>query len=189
MKHYLRRPLIVLCLALATSGTAFARELSDLRTGTRVRATYLAEQDQGKTRSRQITGTLEEITDCTLGVSELPNRPLLYLPLTSITRLERSIRPSRRDEAMRAGFFVGLGIGTAIALPLALDKPKTGEWDLRGLAILVEGFFILAGSAVGSLIALGMPGEKWQDVDLSRITINFESDSGHEGRLLLGFRF
>jgi hypothetical protein len=42
---------------------------------------------------------------------------------------------------------------------------------------------------VGVLVGLVLPGEKWQDVDLSKVTLRFESDSGHEGRVLLGFRF
>ena len=189
MNHTLRRALIALCLIFATSGSTFAEEFSGLQPGTRIRATYLAEQYQGKTRSRQISGTLEELTGCTLGVSKSPNMPLIYLPRENITRLERSIHPSRRDKAMQTGFLTGASLATVITVALVLDKPQPGEWDLRGLAFIFGGMLWLACTTVGVLVGLMLPGEKWQDVDLSKLTLDFATPGDHEGRLLLGFRF
>jgi len=47
----------------------------------------------------------------------------------------------------------------------------------------------LAGTVVGVLVGLMLPGEKWEEVDLRSVIPSFEATGNHGGHLQLGFRF
>lgn len=187
MRDKFRRILSVLCLLILGSGAAHAEDLLELQLGSRIRASYVEDQD-GKTRIRQITGEFTELTDCNLGLRQSPTDPLRYVPRESITRLEKSIHPSSRAHAMTVGFVAGASLGAIFIIPSLGNRPE-GEFDLRGLAFFLGAACILVGTAIGALVGLGLPGEKWQDVDLSSLSIGVQTESGQAGCLQLGFRF
>jgi hypothetical protein len=177
----------VICLVILTAGTASADELHELQSGARIRATYF-EQSEGKTRTRQITGEFADLTDCTLGVSRSPRESVYYLPRESITRLEKSIQPSKRGKAMETGIIVGTCILAASVIPVVAHKRQPGL-DLSGLSVYFGGIAFLVCTTVGALYGLTQPGEKWQELDLSAVNLGFDAKPGQGGRLLLQIHF
>jgi hypothetical protein len=86
------------------------------------------------------------------------------IPRSSITRLERSVRPSRRDLGLKigaaVGFVIGAGVGVAL---LASDAPANGSCDQCGFAVALLGMAgALPAAAIGAAVA---PGERWMRED------------------------
>lgn len=188
MNTIFRRALSVLCLVILSGGSAFAEDLHELQPGTRIRATYVEDQE-GETRTRQITGDLADLTACTLGVSRSPRESVFYLPRASITRIEKSIAPAKRAKAMETGIIVGTCILAASVIPVVAHKKRAGEWDLSGLSVYFGGIAFLVCTAVGALYSLTQPGEKWQELDLKQVNLGFSAEPGQGARLLLQVRF
>ena len=78
------------------------------------------------------------------------------IPLASITRLERSVRPSRRTTGALAGFIVGLA---AVGLKTLHDGGCND--GCNGGDVATAGLVALSTAAVGAIVS---PGERWADV-------------------------
>jgi len=78
------------------------------------------------------------------------------IPIASITRLERSVRPSRRTTGALAGFIVGLA---AVGLKTLHDGGCND--GCNGSDVATAGLVALSTAAVGAIVS---PGERWADV-------------------------
>ena len=103
----------------------------------------------------------------------------LSLPRTSVTRVERSVRGSRRP----MGALVGAIIGTAAGLAVLHQSQGNDEIGQSGGAI---GLFALPGALLGAAVA---PGERWAAEDPGRIRVADARAMGRGVRLSLSVRF
>ena len=187
MERNCHRLVFALCLILASGSSALAEDLSELQPGTRIRATYL-EHYHGKTRTRKITGKIAELTDCTLSLFGRPIDEVEFLPRENITRLERSIHPSRQGKGLTRGFVLGASIGVLTSIVVSGRESQSGDY-VGEYAVLI-GLCAMAGTALGALFGLSTAhGEEWEEIDLSPITLSFDAEPVNGSRLLVGFRF
>lgn len=55
--------------------------------------------------------------------------------------------------------------------------------------MLLAGACIMVGTVLGILIGMGLPGEKWQEVDANSVSLGFEAAADGERGILLTLRF
>jgi hypothetical protein len=85
-----------------------------------------------------------------------------------VTRLERSVRPSRRGKGALLGFAIGFGVGFAAAAALGncSETPGVVNHCVDPVASSLYGAMAgAAGAAIGALVA---PGERWLEIPLNR---------------------
>jgi hypothetical protein len=146
-----RLPSVVIALLAAVSvgAPASAQDSVLPEPGSRLRITAPA------VARKPIVGTLIEAgeRDLVLADSSSDRTPI---PLASITRLERSVRPGRRTAGALAGFIVGLA---AVGLKTLHDGGCND--GCNGGDVATAGLVALSTAAVGAIVS---PGERWADV-------------------------
>lgn len=103
----------------------------------------------------------------------------LTLPLPSVTRFERSVRPSRK----LMGAAIGAIIGTAVGFAVLSQSESSGETGQSGAAI---GIFALPGGLIGAAVA---PGERWVAEDQRQVRIGAAPATGRGIRMSWSVRF
>jgi len=150
----------VCCLVVAGSaGLARAEEPPFPGVGSRVRVHSLA------LKSVPLVGTLTAVDQESLTVGPEDGREPSVVGRAEISRLERSVRQSRK----RKGAVIGLGLGFAVGLAGTFilcesfgTSCPTGEGFVYGT---IYGAAVGAlGAGVGAVVA---PGEQWDDVPLN----------------------
>jgi hypothetical protein len=141
-----------------------------LKVGARVRA-YVIKGSPGKspTATKRLTGTLLGLSDATITIGGDEQSTPLVLDRQNVTKLDLSLRRSRRGR----GALIGLGAGVAAAFLVGLasgsDENCTlvcfSAAELGGMLSVLLG---PAGAAIGAGLA---PGERWQPVAPDRIRL------------------
>jgi hypothetical protein len=147
MTHTLVPSVVIVLLATVSAGTLVSAQDSVLpEPGSRLRVTAPA------VAPKPIVGTLIEAgeRDLVLAGSSSDRTPI---PRASITRLERSVRPSRRTTGAVAGFILGLGV---MGLKTLLAGGCNDGCD--GGDVATAGLVALSTAAVGAIVS---PGERW----------------------------
>jgi hypothetical protein len=163
--------LLVVCMALPgelraqTAPSAAAHESALPGIGSRVRVRSLA------LKSDEVVGKLTAIELGSLTVEST------VVERSDISRLELSLRPSRKGK----GALIGFGSGVAVALlgmtVLAPESEASAFWGL-----IYGGGFGVVGALVGGAIA---PGEQWKEVPLHSLRSSGPT-SRSDVRLTLG---
>jgi hypothetical protein len=138
---------VIVLLATVSAGAPGSAQDSVLpEPGSRLRITAPA------VARKPIVGTLIEAgeRDLVLADSSSARTPI---PLASVTRLERSVRPSRRATGALAGFIVGLA---AVGLKTLHDGGCND--GCNGGDVATAGLVALSTAAVGAIVS---PGERW----------------------------
>jgi hypothetical protein len=129
----------------------------------------LLASDQATITIRTTHGSL---LDTTYGKS-------LTLPLPSVTRFERSVRPSRK----LLGAAIGAVIGTAVGFAVLSQSESSGETGQSGAAI---GIFAIPGGLIGAVAA---PGERWVAEDPRQVRVGAAPAMGPGFRMSWSVRF
>jgi hypothetical protein len=140
---------IVLLAAVLAGAPASAQDSALPEPGSRLRITAPA------VAPKPIVGTLAEARERDLVLAD-SSSDRTTIPLASITRLERSVRPSRRTTGALAGFIVGLA---AVGLTTLHDGGCND--GCNGGDVATAGLVALSTAAVGAVVS---PGERWADV-------------------------
>jgi hypothetical protein len=143
---------VIVLLATVSAGVPGAAQEGVVpEPGSRLRVTAPA------VARKPIVGTLLEASEreIVLAASSSDRTPI---PRESITRLERSVRPSRRTR----GALIGFGLGLAAMFGKAVhDGGCNDGCDMSNVAAAV-----VAALPVAALGAAASPGERWENVDM-----------------------
>ena len=136
--------------------------------GSRVRAHVvngpLGERAKG---SETITGRLLGISETTITINEGGERAPLVLPRQRVTKLELSLRRSRRGNGALIGFGAGVAAAVLVGLASGSDENCSGVcFDAGQIAAMYSLLWGPAGAAIGAALA---PGERWQTIAPDRI--------------------
>jgi hypothetical protein len=136
--------------AAVAAATCAAQDSDVLLPGTRLRVTAPA------VSRKPVVGTLIEVDECEI-VLAATSSERTPIPRDSITRLQRSVRPSRRTR----GALIGFGLGLAA---IAAKTVHAGGCDdgCNGGNVLAAVVVALPVAAVGAVVS---PGERWVDLD------------------------
>ena len=146
---------VVYCVVAACSpGLVLADELPFPAVGSRVRVRSLASD------AVPLVGTLSAVDEKSLTVAPQDGREPGVVARQDISRLERSVRPSRR----RRGALIGFGVGLAVALGKAVKDGGCND-GCDGGNVAAAALLALSTAALGAIVS---PGERWADVDLGR---------------------
>ena len=141
----------IACVAAAVAAATCAAQDSDvLLPGTRLRVTAPA------VSRKPVVGTLIEASEREL-VLAATSSDRTPIPRDSITRLQRSVRPSLRTRGALIGF--GLGLGAIAAKTVHAGGCEDG---CNGGSVLAAVVAALPVAAVG---VIASPGERWVDLD------------------------
>ena len=152
MTHARLPSVVIVLLATVSAGAAGAAQDGVFpKPGSRLRVTAPA------VARKPIVGTLLEASEreIVLAASSSDRTPI---PRESITRLERSARPSRRTRGALAGFILGLA---AMGLKTLHDGGCNDGCDGGNVAVAV-----VAALPVAALGAAASPGERWENMDM-----------------------
>lgn len=94
----------------------------------------------------------------------------MSVPRASVTRLERSLRRSKRLLGLQIGGGIGFAAGAAVGIALvAAEESRTGSCDQCGMAIgLLGAMGAIPAGLVGGAVA---PGERWVREDPSTVCV------------------
>ena len=153
-----------ICVLLAGSASlVLAEDPFVPGVGSRIRIHSLAPE------SAPLVGTLAAADEKSLTVGVQGNRVPTVVALADVSRLERSVGPSRKGKGALIGLGVGFGLGLAgtfVLCELYGSSCPTGEGFVYG------SIYGAAAGAVGAgLGALVAPGERWADVPTDAIRL------------------
>lgn len=154
----------------------------DLRSGDRVR---LRTADGG---GRQLIGTVVSIDDSSLVLRSDPPNQTTAIPLTSVTRLDRSA--GTKGHAM-AGALIGAAAGLVVGIATRESSQTEGTQfggasDASGLATVL---LVMAGGGVGALIGNSIRTDQWDRVDNVSIDVAPAGAPGRAVAVSLHFDF
>lgn len=173
------RPLIL--ASLLCSSAALAQEAQrPIPEGARVRV--IANDARGILEYRGLHAD-------TLALRYVDARGDLRLPLYTVERLYMSRGPRSRPAGAFRGLSIGLGIGATLGVAggLFADERGTGFATVsRAEMVLISAISLGAlGAAIGTVVGVSRPGEKWERVDLQRLRVS----AGARGRRSVGVSF
>jgi hypothetical protein len=172
---------MMLALLLPCVSAARGDDTLSLKVGARVRAQVIkGSPGKGTTATKGLTGTLLGLSETTITIGGGDESTPLVLDRQSVTKLELSLRRSRRGR----GALIGLGAGVAAAFLVGLasgsDENCTlvcfSAAELGGMLSVLLG---PAGAAIGAGLA---PGERWQTVAPDRIRLGPDAARTAPGR-------
>jgi hypothetical protein len=150
MAHTRLSSVVIALLTAVSAGAPGSAQDSVLpEPGSRVRVTSPA------VAPKPIVGTLVQASEREIVLADSTSNGT-PIPLASVTRLERSVRPSRRTTGALAGFILGLA---AVGLKTLHDGGCND--GCNGGDVATAGLVALSTAAVGAIIS---PGERWADV-------------------------
>jgi hypothetical protein len=190
----LRMSLAVLILVSTLGGGALAADGPTLASGTRIRAKVTETTDKGKTRTREVRGSLVDLGDSTLTMK--PERvpsgvgtrsgSYLIIPRERIEELETSVRPSRRGQ----GALIGLGVGAIVGAMIGFADGDDPAGFMSFSAEAKAGMLAIVFAPVGAMIgALAAPGEQWDSVSAGDVRLGFHRGPDGGTGILLSMRF
>jgi len=107
------------------------------------------------------------------------------VPLRAVDRLELSVQRWSRSARVKHAAGIGFGVGALAGLIVGLvtTEPCTEQMCFRGIEIL--GYSALGGLALyglGAIIGAAQPTDKWQTVDLWKVTPSVPENSDRNGQ-------
>jgi hypothetical protein len=144
---------IVLLATVSAGAPGTAQDSVLLLPGSRLRVTAPA------VAPKPIVGTLLETSEREIVLAASASGRTL-IPRAAITRLERSVRPSRKARGALIGFGVGLAVMVGKA---AVNGGCNDGCNMENVA--AAGLVALSTAAMGAIIS---PGERWADVAVER---------------------
>jgi hypothetical protein len=141
--------------------------------------------------AKPIVGQLVGSDETTLTILRTGGRPLvgwpfrrgdrktLRLPRESVTRLERSVRPSRK--ALGKGVGMGVGLLAGVLAASRINPPSsTGQ----GAELLTMPLGVVVGGFLGAAVT---PGDRWAAEDPGKVRVGFTRAPGVGVRLSVAF--
>jgi hypothetical protein len=148
------------CIVISgLAGAARADESALPAVGSRVRVRSL--------ESGSLVGRLSAVDDTYLTVVRSDRDAASVIARRDVTRLEQSVRPSRRGKGALLGFAIGFGVGFAAAAALG-NCSETGAVDHCADPVASSLYGAMAGAAGAAIGALVAPGERWVEIPLNR---------------------
>ena len=113
---------------------------------------------------------------------------ILQVPMSSISNFEASI--GQRRNAGK-GFMIGLGLGLAVLVPVAIaDYKEGGEFELQGWATAITAAYIFPSIVIlSTLIGAATKSENWVEVPPQRLNLSIAPtpDKGLRAALTVNF--
>ena len=109
------------------------------------------------------------MTQDTLLIRE--GRTFLQVPMSSISNFEASL--GQRRNAGK-GFMIGLGLGLAVLVPVAIaDYKEGGEFELHGWATAITAAYIFPSIVIlSTLMGAATKSENWVEVPPQRLNLS-----------------
>jgi len=122
------------------------------------------------TSDRRLSGDLVSIDATTLVLRGAGQAAPERIPLSSITSIERRLRPGRKKRGLAIGLLTGVAVGAAIGY-VGGDDCNPGSLCIdRGITAAGSAIALgLVGLAVGALAA---PGEQWEATTTERLRVD-----------------
>jgi hypothetical protein len=185
---------LVVTTALAVlpllTGNLLADDLPPLTLGSRIRVTT------DRKKQREIVGKLVAGDDQSLTLDLGNAKAPVVVPRTAITRVERSMRPSRKADFALAGGVLGLGLaiaagqsGCGSSAHLGPDRPLPVDglfcFSSTDLTILAAVELVPLFATIGGLIGR----ERWKKVPLDRVKVGMAPTRGGGVGAAVSFSF